>query len=267
MAGTGDDVGLILQDDNQMSSNAFRTLVATTGGLLWIFIVILPAIHLRLPSVFRTVGWLAVCLPLALLSLGVWRRNAAVAVLGVPLAHLPVLMMYPELVGPQIYGSAAFLAVGIMTIGFLVAALRRYPSADSQPITRPASPTHSSQSTGRVILLQTVAHGLMVTVIYYFVCFHQSTQLTIRASYPGYESTATIFILLTMFVAWAAVVGRHLVGSLGKALWAPASSRAERYRFEAESTSSERVHNNLMWSLLVGTVSGAVLGVLLLLGL
>jgi len=94
---------------------ANRSAMVAAGGLLWAFVVVIPAIHTEAWRGFSDLHWWLACLPLGVLgTLQVWPRR--IAALGtMPLAHLPILIEQPVLTGPKVYGPEAFAAIVLAT--------------------------------------------------------------------------------------------------------------------------------------------------------
>ena len=62
--------------------------------------------------------------PLGVLALGVQTRNKVVLLLAFPISLLPLMLMYPILTGPRVYGLGAFLATAgatnLLLVTFLI---------------------------------------------------------------------------------------------------------------------------------------------------
>jgi len=114
-----------------------RSLPLIVSGLVFTTLCIaLPMLHLHLRP---TGGALLLLLipPAVLVVMLLAPRLSALSHFAFPLAHLPILLAYPELTGPRVYGGAtglvAFLAVVAAGAAYLVATTPRLVASRARP--------------------------------------------------------------------------------------------------------------------------------------
>ena len=237
-----------------------------SGTILWAFLLLLPAVHLGLLRAHT--GWLHLALlhgPLLVLLTSAMRGSALGNVFLFPCSMLPILIAWPELSGPRIYGPAAAAAVGAATLVHLYVSLRG-PIARVSLDSAPVSSSPRVERSGRLLVIQVVAHTLAGLALGYTIYFHRPIQRLIADSYPGYERLATSFIGLALFAVWAATAVVPISRVLGAALLDRDVVLTEWYRFQAEATSADRAKTSLLLALLTGAASAGALVLVLLLG-
>ena len=97
-----------------------RTRIIAIGIVLWACLTLIPMLHLELWTHMPPVGVVCVGLPLSVLGLFMLLPVRLLALAAFPLSFLPLIVMFPELMGPHVYGPQAFLAVTLATILFVI---------------------------------------------------------------------------------------------------------------------------------------------------
>lgn len=228
------------------------------GLVLWSFLLLVPALHLGLPSRIPLAHGLLAVLPLLVLAVSAARASRLGSILLFPTSMLPMLALQPDLVGPRIYGLTAFLALLGATAAYLAAALA--PTVDYGRTAFDEPRVQQSADRGaRIITGQTVALGVVGTVVALTLYFYRPFIESVAVTYGDHGARATILISLVFFLAWAAAVLRHAIGNLGRTLVNETHRLTEWYRFEAEATDINRVRTGFGWSLGIGLGSMGLL--------
>lgn len=241
--------------------------VAAAGAVLWVFLLAMPAVHLQLLGRATSLRLALLFGPLLVLAAGAVSGSRTTTIVAFPCSMLPLLATWPQIAGPRIYGLGAFCALIAATVTFLWVVLSEdlaRPAPETRPLGDGTEPVLNAEHGVRALLLQTIAHGVVAAAIFYVVLFHRPVRALIAAAYSGYEGRATAFIGLLMFVCWVVALVRHLALRLGGSLMDRRKADAERFRFEAEALDGERITASLLWTVLIGLISGGALAIVLL---
>ncbi len=230
------------------------------GGLLWAFVLLVPAVHLSLIARMSVIDVLAMVAPLCVLWLGVQTNNKVVLLLAFPISLLPLLLMYPVLTGPRVYGLGAFLATAGATVAYLSSVTG--VAADITADTTPLGGDHTDRATdhkARLLTLHTAAIGLVGAVTLCALHFQRPVRAAFESNYPGYAGRATAFVGLLFFVLWIGLGVRRLVSRVGAPMMDEKRLLADWFRLEGDLTNEHRSRTALTWALLIGIMSGILL--------
>jgi len=232
-----------------------------SGVVLWAFVLLVPMLHLGLLPRLGGGELLVTVLPVVVLGLGAWLRHRLVTVVVFPLTLLPLLLAYPELTGPRVYGLGAFLALAGATVAHIYVAQAPPRSPDHEG--RRQSAAQPADRVARVLTTHTVLLAIIGLSVACAIHFHRPLQELISASYVGYEGRATTFISLFFFAVWAIFIVRRVTRELAGVIGDRATVAAQWWRFEAEATNAARARSTLGWALLVGGVALSALIIVL----
>lgn len=243
-----------------------RAAVTAAGIVLWAFVLPVPAMHLNLVPSMPLLHVLGALAPIAVLGFGVQWQNAVAVVVAFPVSLLPLLMLYPELTGPRVYGPGAFVATAVATIAYL-----RVVWAPPRDARRDASAHGEGAASevdrrARLLTVHTIAIGVLGGAIACAVHFYRPVREAIASGYPGYEQRATTFVGLLMFAVWLLGIVRPVVTRLGGVLIEPSKLTLSWYRYEATATDVFRNRTALAQAVVIGAIATMMLIAVLSLG-
>lgn len=235
-------------------------LSLATGLMLWLFVLLIPALHLELS--WSPAFILLSMVPILILC-GAWILNSRDAYVAAFIPSLlPPLLLHPELAGPRIYGVGALTAVTLATVLHIVVSWRNHTATNIA-----GSPNKKLEWHGaRLLNTHAVLFFLLFVGMAYLAYFHQPFRETLSRNYGDNYSLATVVIGSVTFTAWLVAASSSLIANFGKWVVSPQARTAEWFRFEVDCTEVTRVRLSLSWSLLVGGLSGVIFWSLVWLG-
>ncbi|MFT7621958.1 MAG: hypothetical protein ACI9WU_001123 [Myxococcota bacterium] len=228
------------------------------GFLVWTFVLLIPSLHLGLLAGMSTGHLVALAIPPVVLTLAAQRDSAVGLIIVFPVCLLPLLMVYPALTGPRVYGLGAFLATAGATLAYLLSVTGAAMDEAGQREVQTHPPGRTDRR-ARLIALHTAALGLAGAVPLCALYFHRPIRETIATSYAGYGGRATTFIGLLFFVCWLVLGVRRMAQRLAEPMLDPRGLLAEWYRFESAATDVGRIKASLGWALIVGVLASVAL--------
>ncbi len=189
----------------------FADAVATALGLnVWVSVILLPGIFV---GVWTTPSSLAAaCLPVAVLSVGLFRRSDAILLLGFPSALLVPAAFYSEIIAHHVYGPIRFVIVAISVIAYLFGAsfLSSFYEPDAPERIRPLS--SSQQPTParwrrrfRVYTGLTALSVVFPIVLIYAVNFDSTNKAFMRELFPGRVVPYMTLLNLAVLALWLGI--------------------------------------------------------------
>ena len=236
-----------------MTSAKSRQLVC--GAVLWVVILILPTIHIGLNRILSPIGITFLFLPLAVLAKGIQSEHGIWLLFAYPLSLVPALLLVPALIGPDVYGWPAFIALTISTIAYVQAAANPQPMAFTERDSTSFKGVWARASSLNIITLTVM---LCASVPLFVVHFDPSVRYRLADTYGQQASTATVCINLLFLCLWTWATFRLIIREIAT-FHGREKRQIELFRFQNQHLHGDRVKARLYWTLITGSVFGWLL--------
>ena len=256
-----------------MTSHKTRLLLS--GAALWAMVLALPALHLSVGIWSETRDWLLFMLPLVFLGTGLRFNHGANLGTLYPLTFTPAIILYPELMGPNVYDLSTYLALIAATV-FYVYAVGVYsvevehdsaglllPGDAAQPQVAQASPHVWELRRTRLIISLLI---LVIALPLLSIRFDSDIGYRLISTYGENADAGASWIALLIFAGWSAIVismGQVRSSAISTS---PVHIRYELNQFARSHLRKDRIIARIRWSLASGGVAGALLLLLYLSG-
>lgn len=198
----------------------FADATALALGLnLWATLDLLPMLVVGSAFTFAQVALLL--LPLALLGLGVWKRNETILLFGFPSALLLPIASSPAMATLQFYSPARFTLVGIGLVAFLFGA-STLTSFYEPPEPNHTRPLHSStqplpprwRRRFRMYAFLAVTSVVFPLVLLYHINFDELGTQALNENYPGRAATFTTLLNVIAIGIWLLVFANYILAPI-----------------------------------------------------
>jgi hypothetical protein len=187
---------------------AFADGIAVLLGLnVWFSIILLPGLYVGVWGDSRLV--ITSLLALAMLLVGVWRRNDLALLLGFPAALMLPVALHPEIASPAVYGTARLVVVGIGVLVYLFGAsfftsFYEPPApASVRSLSSARQPTPERwKRRFRVYRALAVLSLSFPLVLFYSANLHGPHVAALRRQYPGRIVAMNVLVDLLIIAVW-----------------------------------------------------------------
>lgn len=199
----------------------FADAVAALLGLnVWVSLVLLPGLFVGAWS--STEDLAVAAAPLAVLGLGLWRRNEIVLLLAYPVALLVPVGLAPEMGAAHVYGPTRFAFVALGLVGYLFGASVFTSFREAPPPERVRSLAGADGPAGgerwrrrfRVYAELSILSALFPLALVWAINFDDTAQEYLLQMYPGRATLFSTLMNLGAFAVWLLVFGAFFLGAL-----------------------------------------------------